>query len=1009
VPITEGILVEIREDGTRTVQRAIDDLAQSMEGAHGKTQSLKAALMDVSRPAHFLRAALGALGLALGLRELQQYADTWLQIGNRIRVTTDSLEKAAAIQGELYKSAQATRQELDLHISLYQRGALAASHLGASEADLVKFTKAAGLALAIQGSNTQQTTNTLLQLGNMLGMVRMNTREFNSVNMNTPIIMQMVAKNLDRAHGSIGQLRQMFIHGTITSKEFFAAFLKSFPELQQRFNQVIPTIGQGFIVLSNAMTKFIGENAQLSGISTGIARGLIYLSKNFEALAYSIIAVGVALAVTFGPNAIAMLSRFAVALAASTGGASLIVGAFAGATTAIYLFRDSIVLSEKAGYTLGDAMSAVWTSIADGAYIVSNYIRQLFTTVDEVSGSQITASKSLMEQFLTDIRSRVTMSIGTWTFYFKVISIIGRESWAALADYIMSSINGLIQRAEAWANVTITTYNLLQRILHTGAPEIPLIDIPEFENKFAGAAAKIKQDLKTAFGDSFLFADKLIEEFIARVAQANTRRRAIGAIADLTRNPPPEAPAPPAGLNKLRTAYEHLENILDPINAALRRLNEAEVTLNQAMAAGIITLDRKNTLMDRARAYYNDALHPYLALINRLKEETEAMQNSHSERRAGFQLLEEEKRLKKAGHDLTTEQREDLLKWLIANQEARKEADMRQRLEDSLTKAIKESTLAQRVLTKMVAEGTITAKAARQELATLRNAAGNGTWSDGWLRGFDLLSAKVENFSSRAGELFANLTDGLVNGFADALAQGIVFGESMEKILGNLARNLLAELISGLIKLGIQMVLNAILGKSIAAGAAATSVATATATGSAIASSYSTAAAMASLASFGANAVPATSGISSTVMFARSMALLGQFEKGGYTGNFDRKGIAGIVHGQEFVVNADATSKHRALLEALNRGSFTNIPNRGVTSGFTPNGAAPVVNVSIQNNTPARIDVEQDGSNIRIIAREEAVKAVHDHAGTVVASQIIDANSRVSRALNTHTSSGRKR
>lgn len=45
-----------------------------------------------------------------------------------------------------------------------------------------------------------------------------------------------------------------------------------------------------------------------------------------------------------------------------------------------------------------------------------------------------------------------------------------------------------------------------------------------------------------------------------------------------------------------------------------------------------------------------------------------------------------------------------------------------------------------------------------------------------------------------------------------------------------------------------------------------------------------------------------------------------QFEKGGYTGDIGRKQIAGVVHGQEFVVNAAATRQHRATLEAMNRG-----------------------------------------------------------------------------------------
>jgi len=47
---------------------------------------------------------------------------------------------------------------------------------------------------------------------------------------------------------------------------------------------------------------------------------------------------------------------------------------------------------------------------------------------------------------------------------------------------------------------------------------------------------------------------------------------------------------------------------------------------------------------------------------------------------------------------------------------------------------------------------------------------------------------------------------------------------------------------------------------------------------------------------------------------------LSGFEEGGYTGNGGTKQVAGVVHGQEFVMTADVTRKNRALLEHLHAG-----------------------------------------------------------------------------------------
>jgi len=49
-------------------------------------------------------------------------------------------------------------------------------------------------------------------------------------------------------------------------------------------------------------------------------------------------------------------------------------------------------------------------------------------------------------------------------------------------------------------------------------------------------------------------------------------------------------------------------------------------------------------------------------------------------------------------------------------------------------------------------------------------------------------------------------------------------------------------------------------------------------------------------------------------------AALNGFEEGGYTGNTGTKQVAGVVHGQEFVMTADVTRKNRALLEHLHSG-----------------------------------------------------------------------------------------
>lgn len=119
------------------------------------------------------------------------------------------------------------------------------------------------------------------------------------------------------------------------------------------------------------------------------------------------------------------------------------------------------------------------------------------------------------------------------------------------------------------------------------------------------------------------------------------------------------------------------------------------------------------------------------------------------------------------------------------------------------------------------------------------------------------------------------------------------------------------------------------------------------------------------------------------------------YSKGGYTGNGGTNQVAGLVHGQEFVMPADATRQHRGTLEAMRNGQS---PSSG-------SGGANVM-VSIENYGSSTHTVEQIGPNeIRIIAREEADKA------TSVAFRhgVSNANSPISKALRSSTRTKRRR
>ena len=80
--------------GGRVVVNTIDRIDRAADKAVGSVDLLSSALFS--------------LGLGLGIREINNYADAWVRTTNRIRLHTDSLETLTAIQEELFQSSQRT-------------------------------------------------------------------------------------------------------------------------------------------------------------------------------------------------------------------------------------------------------------------------------------------------------------------------------------------------------------------------------------------------------------------------------------------------------------------------------------------------------------------------------------------------------------------------------------------------------------------------------------------------------------------------------------------------------------------------------------------------------------------------------------------------------------------------------------------------------------------------------------------------------------------------------------
>ncbi|VAF03925.1 tail protein (tape measure) [Enterobacter hormaechei] len=201
--------------------------------------------------------------------------------------------------------------------------------------------------------------------------------------------------------------------------------------------------------------------------------------------------------------------------------------------------------------------------------------------------------------------------------------------------------------------------------------------------------------------------------------------------------------------------------------------------------------------------------------------------------------------------------------------------------------------------------------------------------------GYSMLTSAVDAFSGNA----SNALTGLITGTMSA--------QDAMRSLGN---TMLNSVVNALIQVGVEALKNFIIGQTL--GAAATAAGASQA--AILATAWAPAAAMASLASFGANSVPAMTGIASTVGLAQGLALTGMRYNGGpvnagglyQVGERGKPEIYQASTGRQYMIPGD-------------NGKV--ISNKDMQSG-----SGVIINNIVQNYTSATVDsqgtVNSDGS-----------------------------------------------
>ncbi|MEQ5177188.1 phage tail tape measure protein [Proteus genomosp. 6] len=219
---------------------------------------------------------------ALSIHQVINYADSWTELQNRLKlVTKSSVELNRATQA-VYGIAQKTYQSLDATAQIYQRFADNADRLGLSQQKVAELTETVSKAVAISGASATAAQAALTQFGQALASGQLRGEELNSVMEQTPALAKAIA---DGMGVSVGELRKKAQDGEMTIEKVIQALERAADSVDKKFATSVTTVSQGFTNLQSAMTKFIGEANQGTGATQLFTTGMTTLADNLSLVA----------------------------------------------------------------------------------------------------------------------------------------------------------------------------------------------------------------------------------------------------------------------------------------------------------------------------------------------------------------------------------------------------------------------------------------------------------------------------------------------------------------------------------------------------------------------------------------------------------------------------------------------------------------------------------------------------------------------------------------------------
>lgn len=955
-----------------------------------------------SNAENFVRVLKKLVG-CLGFKVFETTTASLTEYKAQLDGAADSAEKNYAVMQRLTELAKGTPSfEQTSESSLSNSNAI--KELGYSTNQQLVYTEALNNALMASSIKSNLVTGDMYALQKAMILSKLSGIELTTVMENSGYIIEILAKQLDAIKD---QLLETGKQGQIMANVIMQALQNN--NMSQQNTQETPNkILEAFENLKSGIQGYISERDNVNGANNTIAESIswlsensknaasdlimlgasyvattlyntlfadsienaitgpiLWLSKNLEnaASALTVLGVGYMAATVYNAlfvksvemgnstvtKATAMVMRLNMALLANPIG--LIIVAISAVIAALVLFSDEIKLTEDGAISLKDVAITVWDKIKEGISSAIEVIKKVWNiltnTIDEYLGGLGLTFSDVFKGILGVVKSAcniiiklIMMAGANFSFVFNNFGAAWEIVWTKMKNFAKKIMEDVLNAWQGFFRglaelISFVNPKLAKSINDTLDSLTINFDKAEISESAKNQLKEGWQKLKDQY-KNIIETDQIGNFYSDIIFSAGQRKKGNG-------TNEPSGPGSNGTGDNSTSNHQTLLNSLKPMQSALLEYNKSLSELDDIFKKGIINANENEEYIELLKNKYKESIDPLSYYNKELDRQWKLIKLSSEQRTIENELFQVNQNMMSKGLVLSQAQNDELKKKIAMNEEYVRILAIKDSLENN-SQFRKNQDFNDFV--KALDELKDNENFGHNDLINALNSDSKSPFSGMFEGNWDLINAQISQYQQMYNQINVLTEQFNLDQSTAASLRAQVWAKQNDIILSQ-ADTFFGQMAQ------MQNSNNSVMAR-IGKAAAITQ---------AVVNTYQAAnaayAAMAGIPYIGPALGAAAAAAAIATGMANVSAIRSQstgFMAGGYTGDIGRNKIAGVVHGQEFVMNAAATRRIGVdNLEALQRGDMSSLQYPQVVNNYsqsstqenTPQTVSPIINIAL--------------------------------------------------------------